>query len=95
MYNGTYSNWRGNVSVDERPTMLMLNGGVWNSMEPIADPEFEQLGAAIDTLLRLVQEEFPDVTLVWAGMTSLHVHRAKCENARDLHSWRERVKYMI
>ena len=62
------------------PILLLLNAGVWNTLEPIADSNFDQLASAMDVLLQSVRREFPHVTTAWVGMTALHVHRASCDS---------------
>ena len=94
MANRTYTNRRGTVTLEETPTLLIMNGGCWNALEPIADPEFEQLAAAMDTLLHIVQQEFPDLTIAWLGMDAMHVHRVDCEDAHNPPGCWDRVKYM-
>ena len=58
------------------PSLLMLNGGVWNVLGRKVDPELKTFEAALGTLLRPVQTEFPSLTIAWAGVAAMHYHRA-------------------
>ena len=78
-----------------RPALLLLNGGVWNVLRLVsADPQFQQYTLAVDQLLHRVEEEFPDVTVVWVGMTAMHIHRAQCLGSTKAYACYRRIIYM-